>query len=219
MRIQILSAALATAAALTLTACGTSSGGNDKGSAVSDVSVPPKTSAAITVDKPMAKPDLILTDTSGKTYDLAKETQGRPVLLYFGYTHCPDVCPLIMSNLAIAEKKLTKAEQAELRVVFVTTDPQDDNPKRIRTWLDMQGGQDFVGLTGDFNTIQAAARPLGVLVDKPKREKDGSVTVDHGAEVIAFSPKDDKAHWIYTTDTRADQYAKELPKITEGENP
>ncbi|MDT3398550.1 SCO family protein [Streptomyces sp. B1866] len=216
-RTTLTAAALAAAAALTLTACGGS--GDDDGKPLADVEASAKTAAAIALDQPKAKPDLILTDTSGKPYDLIKQTAGRPTLVYFGYTYCPDVCPVIMSDIGIAAQKLPKAERERLRVVFVTTDPARDTPQRMRQWLDAQGGQDFVGLTGSFDTIQAAARPLGILVEKPKKEKDGSVTVNHGAQVVAFSPKDDQGHWIYGTDTTAEQYTKELPKIVKGENP
>lgn len=220
MRTTIMSAALVSAAALALTACGASGSGDDAGSAsVADVSGAQKPGAAITLDEPKAKPDAVFTDTDGEKYDLIKETHGKPTLIYFGYTSCPDVCPLVMSNLGIAESKLSKAERADLRVVFITTDPARDTPHRMRTWLNAQGGADFVGLTADFDTIQAAARPLGVLVEKPKKEKDGSITVNHGAEVVGFSPNDDKGHWIYTADATADQFAKDLPKILQGKNP
>ncbi|MEU4209911.1 SCO family protein [Streptomyces sp. NPDC026206] len=217
MRTKILGAVLATAAALTLTACGGSDGSGDK--PVADVSAESPKTGAITLDSAKAKPDLVLTDTAEKKYELVKETKGRPVLLYFGYTYCPDVCSTVVADIAAAEKKLPKADQDRLQVVFVTTDPERDTPKRMREWLDAQGGQDIVGLTGDFDTIQAAAKPLGILVEKPKKEKDGSITVSHGAEVVGFSPKDDGGHWIYTSSTTSEQYAKDLPKIVKGENP
>ncbi|MCC3766817.1 SCO family protein [Streptomyces sp. UNOC14_S4] len=218
MRTKTLGAALAIAAALTLTACGGGSS-DDSGKSVADVSATPKKSAAITLDSPKAKPDLVLTDTSEKKYELVNQTKGHPVLLYFGYTYCPDVCSTVVSDMAAAAKKLPKADQENLKIVFVTTDPERDTPKRMREWLDAQGGQDIVGLTGDFDTIQAAAKPLGILVEKPKKEKDGSITVSHGAQVIGFSPKDDGAHWIYTAETTAAQYTQDLPKIVKGENP
>ncbi|MFC5719834.1 SCO family protein [Streptomyces gamaensis] len=217
MRTKTLGVALAAAAALTLSACG--GGSADSGDKpLADVSASPK-KAAITLDTPKPKPDLVLKDTSGKKYELLNETKGHPVLLYFGYTYCPDVCSTVVADMAAAAKQLPKAEQEKLRIVFVTTDPERDTPERTRAWLDAQGGQDIVGLTGDFDTIQAAATSLGIFVEKPKKEKDGSVTVSHGAEVVAFSPKDDGAHWVYTAETTKDQYAKDLPKIVEGENP
>ncbi|WP_431043171.1 SCO family protein [Streptomyces sp. P1-3] len=221
MRTKTLAAALAAAAALSLTACGSEdgSGKSGDGGAVADVSDGSKKKGAIVLDNPKTKPDLVLTDTEGKEYDLLKRTKGKPTLIYFGYTYCPDVCSLVMSNIAIAEQKMTQQEREQLQVIFVTTDPARDTPKRMRSWLDGQGGKDFVGLTGDFDTISAAAKSVGIFVEKPKKEKDGSITVNHGAEVVGFSPKDDKGRWIYTTDTDTATYVKDLPKIVKGVNP
>ncbi|MEV5509109.1 SCO family protein [Streptomyces orinoci] len=219
MRTKLLGAALATAAALTLTACGGSGGSSSGDKPAAEVSGATDKPLAYPIDTPKDKPDLVLTDTSGKKYELVKETKGHPVLLYFGYTYCPDVCSTVVSDVAAAAKTLPKDEQRNLRTVFVTTDPDRDTPERMRKWLDAQGGQDIAGLTGDFATIQAAAKSLGILVEKAKKEKDGSVTVSHGAQVVGFSPKDDKAHWIFTAETTEDQYAKALPKIVKGENP
>ncbi|KOG90015.1 SCO family protein [Streptomyces varsoviensis] len=221
MRTKILGAALAATAALSLTACGSDSGsdGSKGDKPAMSVSGADKSTGAITLDTTKDKPDLVVTDTDDKKYDLVKETKGRPVLLYFGYTYCPDVCSTIVADMAAAAKKLPKAEQDKLQMVFVTTDPARDTPKRMREWLDAQGGQKVIGLTSDFATIQAAAKPLGIFVEKPKKQKDGSITVSHGAEVVAYSPKDDKAHWIYTAKSTAADYTRELPKIVKGENP
>ena len=132
-----LAAALVAAAALTLTACGS---GGDSGKSARRRGLrragaarprPSSTSRS-------TKPDLVLTDTHGKKYDLREETKGKPTLIYFGYTHCPDVCPLTMSNIAIAKKQLPKAEQDKLRVVFVTTDPERDTPAALGKWLKAQ---------------------------------------------------------------------------------
>ncbi|MBB5934244.1 SCO family protein [Streptomyces zagrosensis] len=218
MRSKTTGATLAavTVLSLTLAACG---GSDDKSLATVKASPSDKDKGAIVLDTPKPKPELVLTDTSGKKYDLLARTKGKPTLVYFGYTYCPDVCSMVMSNVALAKQKLPKAEQDDLQVVFVTTDPERDTPKRMRTWLDGQGGKDFTGLTGDFETIEDAARPLGILIEKPKKEKDGSITVNHGAEVIGFSPKDDKGHWLYMTETTSKAYSRELPSIMKGQNP
>ncbi|WP_405937803.1 SCO family protein [Streptomyces sp. NBC_00726] len=209
-------AALVVAAALTLSACGGSD--NDSKKPVADVSMQTKTQAATVLDQPFTKPDLVLTDTHGKKYDLRKETKGKPTLIYFGYTHCPDVCPLIMSNIAIAKQALPKADQDNLRVVFVTTDPERDTPASLGSWLKAQDPS-FIGLTGDFPAIQAGARQIGIGISAPTKEKDGTVVSMHGSQVIAFSPKTDKGYLLYSEDTTPDDYTKDLPKIVEGENP
>ncbi|MGW2560560.1 SCO family protein [Streptomyces sp. NPDC001514] len=213
----VTAAALAVAAGFALTqgdGTGSSSGG-----AVADVSVQPKDKAATVLDRPFEKPDLVLTDTKGNKFDFREQTKGKPTLIYFGYTHCPDVCPLTMSNIAIAKKKLPKADQDKLQVVFVTTDPDRDTSAELAKWLPAAGDPSFVGLTGDFPTIQAGARQLGIGIDPPKKEKDGSVVSMHGAQVIAFSPTTDQGYVLYGESTTADDYAKDLPKIIKGENP
>ncbi|WP_329218985.1 SCO family protein [Streptomyces sp. NBC_01485] len=209
-------AALLAAATLTLSACG--SGGSDSGSPVAVVSADTSQQAATVLDQPFTKPDLVLTDTQGKPYDLRKETAGHPTLIYFGYTNCPDVCPLTMSNIAVAKKQLPKAEQDELRIVFVTTDPDRDTPVALGKWLKGIDPQ-VVGLSGKFATIQAAARTVGISVEAPHKDKNGKIVSTHGTQVVAFSPKTNGGYLLYGEEATVDDYTKDLPKIIKGENP
>lgn len=209
-------AALLAAATLTLSACGT---GDDDKSPVAVFSGGSGSGKAATVlDQPFAKPDLVLTDTHGKKYDLRKETKGRPTLVYFGYTHCPDICPATMSNIAVAKKALPKAEQNDLRVVFVTTDPGRDTPAELGKWL--KGiDSEFIGLTGDFAKIQAGARSVGISVEPTAKDKNGKLVSVHGTQVIAFSPKTDAGYVLYGESATVDDYTKDLPKLVEGAKP
>ncbi|MFI2641674.1 SCO family protein [Streptomyces sp. NPDC018610] len=206
--------ALLAAAMMALSAC--DSGGSDKPATV--VAEETSQQAATVLDQPFDKPDLVLTDTHGEKYDLRKETAGRPTLLYFGYTHCPDICPLTMNNLAVAKKALPKAEQDKLRVVFVTTDPARDTPAELGKWLNGIDAQ-FVGLTGDFATIQAGARSVGIAIEPTKKDKNGKLVSVHGTQVIAFSPKTDAGYVVYGEDTTVDDFTKDLPKLVKGQNP
>ncbi|MDQ0600538.1 protein SCO1/2 [Streptomyces canus] len=209
-------AALLAAASLTLTACGSSADSDSPVSVVSEEAGSDK--AATVLDKPFEKPDLVLTDTQGEKYDLREQTKGRPTLIYFGYTHCPDVCPLTMNNIAVAKKQLTKAQQDELRIVFVTTDPDRDTPKALGKWLKGIDSQ-VVGLTGDFDTIQAGARTLGISIEPPHKDKNGKIVSTHGTQVVAFSPKTDGGYVLYGEDATVDDYTKDLPQLIKGENP
>ncbi|MEW5353424.1 MULTISPECIES: SCO family protein [unclassified Streptomyces] len=206
--------ALLAAALMALSACG-SSGGDKPATVVAEQS---SQQAATVLDQPFEKPDLVLTDTHGEKYDLRKETAGRPTLIYFGYTHCPDICPLTMSNIAVAKSKLPKAEQDKLRVVFVTTDPARDTPAELGKWLGMMDRQ-FIGLTGDFATIQAAARSVGIAIEPTKKDKNGKLVSVHGTQVIAFSPKTDAGYVVYGESTTVEDFTKDLPKIVKGQNP
>ncbi|UKY51531.1 SCO family protein [Streptomyces inhibens] len=212
-RRTLLASALTAAAALSLTACG-----DDDGKPAAVVSGATTSKPIVTLDSPLEKPDLVLTDSNGKKYDLLEKTKGHPTLIYFGYTHCPDVCPLTMANIAVAVKQLPKAEQKDLRVVFVTSDPERDTPAALKKWL---GGinKDFTGLTGTFDTIQAGARSVNIGIEKPVKKKNGDVVSTHGAQVLLSSPKDDKIHWMGMQEATSDNYTKALPKIVKGQNP
>ncbi|MET7450401.1 SCO family protein [Streptomyces sp. NPDC005574] len=209
-------AAVLAAATLTLSACGS---GDDGTSPVAVVSEDAGADGAATVlDQPFEKPDLVLTDTHGKKYDLRAETAGRPTLVYFGYTHCPDICPLTMNNLAVAKKQLPKAQQDRLRIVFVTTDPGRDTPAELGKWLKGIDSQ-IIGLTGDFATIQAGARTLGITIEPTHKDKNGKLVSVHGTQVIAFSPKTDAGYLLYGEDATVQDYTKDLPKIIKGARP
>ncbi|KPI21807.1 electron transport protein SCO1/SenC [Actinobacteria bacterium OK074] len=212
----LAASALLVAAAFTLTACGSGDDSNDPVAVVSEEGA--STKDATVLDTPFTKPDLVLTDSEGKKYDFRAETKNKPTLIYFGYTHCPDICPLTMNNIAVAKKSLSKADQAKLRIVFVTTDPATGTAPELAKWLKGIDPQ-IVGLTGDFSTIQAAARSIGISVEPTHKDKNGKVVSTHGTQVIAFSPKTNGGYVIYDQDATVDDYTKDLPKIIKGENP
>ncbi|MGC0415443.1 SCO family protein [Embleya sp. AB8] len=178
-------AALAAAGLLLATGCGNS----DKSDGGSPVKVREAKSKykGIAVDPPWTKPELTLTDTSGQPYDFRAKTAGRTTLLYFGYTHCPDACPTVMGDIVRALGKLPAPDRATVDVVFVTTDPERDTQAALRQWLDSLD-KSFVGLTGSFDKIQAAARQVGISIDPPTVGPDGKVVSTHGTQVIAFAP-------------------------------
>ncbi len=224
-KVLVRTAAVVAAGLLLATGCG---GSDDKdaspgGAPVQIVSSgPPSKYRGTELDRTIAKPDLTLTDTSGQAYDFKAATAGKVTLLYFGYTHCPDVCPTTMADLAKALTKLTPEERAAVNVVFVTTDPERDTGPALREWLDAIDPS-FVGLTGPFEQIQAAARSVGVAVEPPKVGADGMVTSTHGTQVIAFSP-DNVARVLYLASVglqpdgtpvgvTADDFAHDLPLL------
>ena len=162
------------------------------------------------IDSPFTEPDLTLTGTSGRPVDLAKATKGKLTLVYFGYTHCPDVCPTTMADLAGALRMLTPAQRARIAVVFISSDPWRDTPKVIKAWL-ASFDRSFIGLTGDYSKIQAAAKSLGIALEKPSATS-GEYEVTHGAEVLPFGT-DHRAHVIYTAGVSARDFASDLPKL------
>src|SRR5579864_8135641 len=99
------------------------------------------------VTPPLPKPKFVLTDTSGAAFDFRQSTDGYVTLLFFGYTNCPDQCPMHMADLGAALKKLPADIADRVKLVFVTTDPTRDSADVVRRWLDLFDRR-FIGLTG-----------------------------------------------------------------------
>ena len=129
----------------------------------------------------------MLTDTSGSPFDFASKTQGYTTLLFFGYTHCPDMCPLQMSVIAQAFKKIPAAAAEQFKVVFVTTDPERDTPQVLRSWLD-HFDKRFIGLTGSHAAIESAQIAANLFPAKKSAVRaDGNYEVGHAAFVLAYT--------------------------------
>jgi protein SCO1/2 len=174
------------------------------------ISAPASDLHAATLGTPFHEPDLTLTGVSGTPVNLLRATKGKLTLVYFGYTHCPDVCPTTMADLAGALRLLTPAQRARIAVVFITTDPWRDTPKVIRSWL-ASFNPSFIGLTGDYSKIQAAAKSVGVPLEEPKRTS-ADYEVGHGAEVLPFGT-DHLAHVLWTAGVSSQDYASDLTKL------
>lgn len=127
--------------------------------------------------------------------DLLRRTKGHVTLLYFGYTHCPDICPTIMADTAQAIRQSSPAVRAKVGVVFISVDPKRDTDPVLRHWLD-HFNPSFVGLRGSINEVIKAQRELGVPLSKVTHGKNQKYTVQHSAELLAFTP-DHKAHLLY----------------------
>jgi protein SCO1 len=161
------------------------------------------------VSPPLSKPKFTLADTSGAPFDFASKTQGYVALLFFGYTHCPDMCPIQMFVMEQALKKLPDQTANQFKVVFVTTDPDRDTPAVLRAWLD-HFDKRFIGLTGSQSAIDAAqvAANLEPAKKSPVRP-DGAYEVGHAAFVLAYT-KDNLAHLIYPVGVKEEDVAHDL---------
>ena len=162
-------------------------------------------------EKPLPKPEFVLTDQYGRPYDFQAMTRGKVTLLYFGYTHCPDVCPVNMATAAGALHSLPPQVRRQVAVVFVTVDPARDTPPVLREWL-ARFDPSFVGLTGSIPQIELAE--LAARADPSTQEPDGrgGYGVDHGGLVIAYTP-DDLSHLAYPGGVSAAGEARDLLRL------
>jgi len=152
--------------------------------------------------EPYSMPEISLTDTSGRPYNLAT-TPSKPVtLLFFGYTHCPDVCIAVLSDVSLALQRLSPADRDQIQLVFVTTDPSRDQEKQIRRYLD-RFNTSFVGLTGPMSAIKRAATQVGVDIQGMKKLPSGGYEVGHSAQVIGFSRNSGVVIWTPGTSVGA----------------
>ncbi len=170
----------------------------------------------IELAQPIPKPDFTLTDTHGRPFDFRARTAGSLTLLYFGYTHCADICPTRMRDIAAALAQVRPAVRRRVRVVFISTDPDRDSAARIRQWLD---GIDptFIGLRGPLDAVNAAqaALHLGAARKEAAAPAGAPYQVTHAAELVAFSP-DGPARVLYPPTDGRRELAHDLPLLVAG---
>ena len=126
---------------------------------------------------------LQLTDPDGKTRSLA-EFRGKAVVVFFGYTQCPDVCPTTMAELSEVKRALG-ADGARVQGIFVTVDPERDTAELLKAYVG-SFGQDIIGLRGTLDETRAAAKEFKVFFAKAPGKTASSYTVDHTAGSYVF---------------------------------
>ncbi|MDZ4673319.1 MAG: SCO family protein [Gemmatimonadota bacterium] len=162
------------------------------------------------LEPPRERPSFRLKTTDGAEFDFASETAGTLTMLFFGYTNCPDVCPVHMANLAAVRKDLIPSVNQQLRVVFVTTDPERDTPEVLARFLNQIGGN-IIGLTGTLEEVERAQRAANV--PPAYKEGDGeNYSVGHMAWVIGITP-DNKTRMMYPFGTRQEDWAHDIPLL------
>ncbi len=141
-----------------------------------------------TVDPVEPAPPFTLRSADGKVS--LKDFHGKVVLLYFGYTYCPDVCPITLSAIKRALSEM--GEQAEqVQLVFITVDPQRDSPKRMNEYVHFFNPS-FVGLSGTLDEISQVAEAYDIHFHYNDAESKTTYSVDHTASVIVLDKEGNK---------------------------
>lgn len=164
---------------------------------------------------PYTVPDVSLTDTDGEPYSLTADTDRRLTLVFFGYTHCPDICQTVMANVAAGLTRLDEAQREQVDVVFVTTDPARDDEAALRDYLD-RFDPSFLGLTGDLDDITEIGDDLGIAVEQGKKLPSGGYEVTHSTQVIAVD-SEDRAPMVWLQDTSASEFADDVNLLLTGD--
>jgi protein SCO1 len=161
------------------------------------------------LDQPYTVPDVALTATDGASYSLARDREEPLTLVFFGYTHCPDLCPMVLSSLSAGLTKLDDADRERVEVVVVTTDPERDTEQVLRDYLD-RFDPTWEGLTGKLDAIIDLADPLAIYVNDGKKLPSGGYDLgSHSTSVVAIDDSD-QASVYWGQDTSPAEFASDI---------
>lgn len=156
-------------------------------------------------------PDAALRATDGSEYSLTQDTSKPLTLVFFGYTHCPDICQAVMADIASAMTRLDDPVRADVGMLFVTTDPARDDERTLRRYLDRYDPA-FEGLTGSLARIKRVGKALGVDIERGARLPSGGYEVAHSTQIIGVDDTG-RAPIVWTEGTPAAELAEDITKL------
>lgn len=168
----------------------------------------------IVLPDPLPKDDFTLTADNGDLVRLS-DFRGKLVVLYFGYTYCPDVCPTTMSALAQALDELRSDEKEQIQVLLVSVDPGRDTPELLADYLS-HFDPSFIGLVGSEEEIAAAAEAFDVFYQKGPGSVDSGYLVDHTA-TISVLDEDGELRLLFPFATTSENMAADLRHLLKEE--
>tara|TARA_Y100001001_G_C8007767_1_gene308648 strand:+ start:2407 stop:2985 length:579 start_codon:yes stop_codon:yes gene_type:complete len=139
-----------------------------------------------------------LVDENGKDVN-ADQFLGKSTLLFFGFTHCPDVCPTTLARLDAATQRMDEAARDDIQVLFVSVDPRRDDAETLREYTDAFGPQ-FIGLTGDKAALDELTRRYRVTYGYGEEDSEGNYDVSHSSAVFAFNDQGEARLLILDSD-------------------
>lgn len=147
----------------------------------------PGTTSATVLSQPRPLPDIRLTDAAGDAFGRRQFT-GDWHLLFFGFTHCPDVCPNTLGLLTAVGERIAASGAQPPQTVFVSVDPRRDNPAALRAYLDYFD-DGLIGLTGELEQIRQLTGALYLPFDYSGDVESGEYTVEHSAALVLVDPE------------------------------
>ena len=171
---------------------------------------PPAPRKATVLPATTELPEFSLVDQSGNP--VGRESfAGHWSLVFFGFTHCPDICPLTLQVLSSARNQLREAGQDPLpRIVLVSVDPERDTPDVVGKYVSYFG-EDNVAITGDMDELKKLTSGLGIFFNKAYID-DETYSVDHSAVVLVINPRGE-FHALFGAPHEVDDYVHDLPII------
>ena len=170
----------------------------------------PKPQTATVLPAPLGLAEFSLLDQNGDAFSRAS-FRGHWNLVFFGFTNCPDICPLTLQVLANARQQMLDAGAQELpRIVLVSVDPERDTPEIIGQYVSYFGA-DVIGVTGELAEVRKLTDGIGVFFQKTNVD-DGYYSVNHSAVVIVVDPQSN-FHALFSAPHEATSFEHDLPII------
>ena len=165
----------------------------------------------VVIDPPQEVPAVRIADAQGRLFDVDAERGKRTAVIYFGYTHCPDVCPTTLADWARAKRALGSAA-GDVRWVFVSVDPQRDSPQIARDYA-MQFDSTFVGLSPTLAQLDTLQRTWGFAVTQEGNPSDPmAYAVSHPASTFVVD-RSGRLREIFPPETPPEQMAADLRRL------
>jgi len=162
-----------------------------------------------TYAEPKPADDFTLTDQFGEPFRLA-DHRGKVLLLFFGYAHCPDVCPVTLSNWARAREGL--ALEKDVEYLFITVDPERDTTERLREHLAIFS-EDFVGLTGTVEELRSVYEDYGIFQKKMQFANSAAgYVVDHSTVMLVVD-REGRLRITFPFDAKADDIVHDVRRL------
>jgi protein SCO1/2 len=154
--------------------------------------------------------DFALTGQDGEPFT-PENLRGTWTFMYFGYTFCPDVCPMTLSRLSQVRQRLTQRGITDTAFVLISVDPDRDTPERLREYTAFFDPT-FRGATGSSSELDKITQQFGVYYKVPERKKDEYYTVDHSSTVVVTDP-DGRLHAIFTHPDEPDTVVEDFVNV------
>ena len=155
-------------------------------------------------------PEIALTRSDGSSFRLS-EMRGSVVLIFFGYTSCPDECPTTLAELKLALAELSEEDAAQVKVLFVTVDPERDTPERMQEYVN-HFNKTFIGLSGTQVDLEKIWQAYGVYRESVPGTSASGYTVDHTARVTLID-QDGNMRVSFGLDTPVEDVVHDLKLI------
>ncbi|MDH3614342.1 MAG: SCO family protein [Gammaproteobacteria bacterium] len=171
---------------------------------------PPALQTATVLPAPGELPEFSLLDHNGQA--IGRDVfDGHWSLVFFGFTRCPDICPLTLQVLSNANMQLADKGQKPLpRIVLVSVDPERDTPEIMQQYV-AYFGDDILGVTGELEELRKLTRGLGIFFEKAVLDGD-NYSINHSAVVLVINP-DGRLHALFGAPHLAENYVHDLPLI------